>query len=76
MLIAHIALYKDTKGELLIIPTWQQKDGPRIKSMKYKKLDYSYTESELGKEVLQSIEISKRNEQEELKQEVFKALVA
>lgn len=72
MLIAHVTLFKDRRGELLIIPTWRQKDGPSISSMKYKKIDYSYTESELGKEVLQAIEISKRNEQEELEQEVYK----
>lgn len=72
MLIAHIGIYRDKKGELIIIPTWQQNGGPRLDSMKYTKLSSDYTEDEVGKKILESAEISRMNEQEDPEQDVCK----
>ena len=72
MLIAHVGIFRDKKGEMIIIPTWQQDGGPRLKSMKFRKVSNDCKEVELGKTILESLEISKRNEQEDLEQEVYK----
>lgn len=71
MIISHISIFKDKKGEILIFPTWKYGSGPRIDSMKYRVLRDDYAESELGAEILQSLEISKRNEQEDPEQKAF-----
>mgnify|MGYP003301767075 CR=1 FL=1 len=72
MLIAHVGIFRDKNGEMLIIPTWQQDGGPRLDSMQYSKLSSDYTEDEVGKKILDSAEISRMNEQEDPEQDVCK----
>lgn len=72
MKIASVSMFQDKKGEMIIIPMWRDVNGVNRDSVKFQKIGCTYTENELGKEILNAVEVSKKNEQEESNQEVYK----
>lgn len=72
MKIASVSMFQDKKGEMIIIPMWRDVNGVNRDSVKFKKIGCTYTEYDIGKEILYAVEISKKNEQEDSNQEVYK----
>ncbi|SET36699.1 hypothetical protein [[Clostridium] polysaccharolyticum] len=66
------SIYFDKKGNVIIVPYWRAEDGISRQSMKFAKLNFGYSETELGKEILDVLETSRINEYEDKKQNPWK----
>lgn len=68
MVIAGVGIYQDKKGNNLIIPYWHDKFGIGRQSIKFDVINENYNEQEIGNRIINKLEISKINEQEEVGQ--------
>lgn len=71
MNIAYASVYFDKKKNVIIIPTWLDENGIGRGSVKFIKIENTEIETKLGDKILEAIDISLKNEQENKQQKPF-----
>ncbi|SET36685.1 hypothetical protein [[Clostridium] polysaccharolyticum] len=70
--MSRASIHFDKKKNVLIFPSWRDENGLSRKSIKYIKLEEEYDEKKLGEKIIEALEVSAINEQENKLQNTWK----